>query len=571
LRFVALLFPFTILTSMALCKPLNTIRFNEAPIPITDIQKRSILYSNNVKINGVDHNISYNTIARSGELIGGNVFGLIYDKNGKAIMNKDGTPKISNDNDFSSLHQVGKKLFMISHFETRPAAMYITELIQDKNSGKLTTVSTKNIDFSSFNGLHVPCAGSVTPWNSHLGSEEYPADMRLVDSAGHLDETYDAMGEYFGGDLKAMNHYDYGWIPEVKVINEKGDVRVQKHYAMGRFSHELAYVMPDKKTVYLPDDGTNGTFFKFIASKPSDLSVGELFAAKWIQTSSTNGGAANIKWISLGVVSDKIIKRVLNIKPKFRDIFDVGNRDLNNKCPNGFSEANHAGLNECLRVKKGMDIVASRLESERYASIKGATSEFSKMEGITYNPQRNELYMSIGRLDYGMENNKIQGKSDIKNDMGGKNDIRLDYNKCGVVYKMILKRYNVVSMEGLVVGTPMTKDLNSNSCNLNNISMPDNLTFMPNSDTLIIGEDTSYHQNDMMWAYNLTNKTLTRIETTPYGSETTSPYYYPNINGFGYLMSVVQHPYGESDENELKNKDDLKAYTGYIGAFPLIK
>ncbi|MCC2112826.1 MAG: hypothetical protein KDJ16_12395, partial [Hyphomicrobiales bacterium] len=83
------------------------------------------------------------------------------------------------------------------------------------------------------------------------------------------------------------------------------------------------------------------------------------------------------------------------------------------------------------------------------------------------------------------------------------------------------------------------------------------------------GEDTgSGHQNDAIWAYNLESKEMTRIQTTPYGSETTSPYWYGNINGYGYLMSVIQHPYGESDQDKLSDAADAKAYIGYIGPFP---
>ena len=43
------------------------------------------------------------------------------------------------------------------------------------------------------------------------------------------------------------------------------------------------------------------------------------------------------------------------------------------------------------------------------------------------------------------------------------------------------------------------------------------------------------------------DKSLKRLQTTPYGSETTSPYWYENINGCAYFVSVVQHPYEESD------------------------
>jgi hypothetical protein len=64
------------------------------------------------------------------------------------------------------------------------------------------------------------------------------------------------------------------------------------------------------------------------------------------------------------------------------------------------------------------------------------------------------------------------------------------------------------------------------------------------------------------------NQKLTRIQTTPYGSETTSPYFYANVNGWGYLTSVVQHPYGESDEDKLSEPADAAAYTGYVGPFP---
>lgn len=34
--------------------------------------------------------------------------------------------------------------------------------------------------------------------------------------------------------------------------------------------------MPDNKTVYITDDGTNVGFFKFVADKPKDLSSGGL-------------------------------------------------------------------------------------------------------------------------------------------------------------------------------------------------------------------------------------------------------------------------------------------------------
>ena len=104
------------------------------------------------------------------------------------------------------------------------------------------------------------------------------------------------------------------------------------------------------------------------------------------------------------------------------------------------------------------------------------------------------------------------------------------------------------------------------------IANPDNLTFLPGRDTLVIGEDSGTgHQNDAIWSYNVSGDSLTRIQTTPYGAETTSPYFYPNINGHAYLMSVIQHPYGESDTDKLSDSADARAYTGYIGPLPVME
>jgi hypothetical protein len=127
--------------------------------------------------------------------------------------------------------------------------------------------------------------------------------------------------------------------------------------------------------------------------------------------------------------------------------------------------------------------------------------------------------------------------------------------------------YGVVS--GIMRKYPKDGDYANNKCDINGIANPDNVTFMTGRKTLIIGEDTgSGHQNDVIWSYNMENQGLTRIQTTPYGSETTSPYFYANINGFGYLMSVIQHPYGESDKDKLSDPADAAAYTGFVGPFP---
>ena len=110
------------------------------------------------------------------------------------------------------------------------------------------------------------------------------------------------------------------------------------------------------------------------------------------------------------------------------------------------------------------------------------------------------------------------------------------------------------------------------TCDIDGLANPDNVSFIKSSAVLLIGEDTgSGHRNDAVWAYNVATKKLTRILTTPYGSETTSVYDYPNVNGFGYVMAVVQHPYGESDQDKAQQDSDKRSYFGYIGSLPAIK
>jgi hypothetical protein len=92
-------------------------------------------------------------------------------------------------------------------------------------------------------------------------------------------------------------------------------------------------------------------------------------------------------------------------------------------------------------------------------------------------------------------------------------------NVCGAVYGLHLdSNYTAVDMFPLVAGTPLTMDYGAgaespdydgiNKCDVNGIANPDNVTYMPGYNTLIIGEDTgSGHQNDMIWSYDLSSGT----------------------------------------------------------------
>jgi uncharacterized protein len=572
----------TLLTGFTSGSYAGTLDFKSVLAPADDATKRLVVASDRVTIDGAQHAITWNVMARSGQRIGDGQFGVAMTANGVPLLGKDGLPMVSDAADFTSILPIGKKIFSITHFESRPATMYLSELSQ-ASDGTLTPVSTRSIDFSMLGGLWNPCAGSVTPWGTHLGSEEYPPDAKSIETAtayGDLDSEMLTMVKYFGIDTDlapiaafkaAFQPYKYGFPVEVSV-SEAGETAVAKHYAMGRVAVELALVMPDKKSAYISDDGTNTGLYRFVADQEGDLSAGTLYAAKWTQTSAEGAGAADVSWIDLGHGSDADIATAVKFGVTFSDIFETAKFKDDGSCPEGFMSSNAEGRSECLKVKSGMAMFASRLETRRFASMMGATTEFRKMEGLTLDEAGKRVFMAMSEVSNGMED----AAKDNKYDKGGRNDIKLVKNPCGAVYALTLDaNYVVTSAKSFVEGRPMEYSdgpYAGQTCDIDGIANPDNLSFIPGYNTLLIGEDTgSGHQNDAAWSINADTKAMTRIFTSPYGSEVTGLDWYADINGFAYMTAVVQHPYGESDEDKLQNPGDARAYVGYLGPFPAFK
>lgn len=568
-----------------------------------DTEKRLVRATPSVTLLGETEQISYNVLLRSGEQRGSdgniNVYGQLVDDNMKPILNADSSTVIADSNDFTSLLKVGSKLYSVAQFESQPGGMFLSELSQNPSTGHLEVVSTKALDLSGIDGIWNPCAGSVTPWNTHLGSEEYEPEAKNGDSAASsMDKFFDG-GTTIGGTPGTAKAYAYGFPVEVSVDDEDGNYTVSKHYSMGRFAHELSYVMPDQKTVYQSDDGTNVGLFMYVADTATDLSAGTLYAAKWNQTSTAGSSDlvdASMSWVQLGHATDAEIKTLIDGGIAFGDIFST-EAPSGSSCPDAdyhAVNANGKGL-ECLKLNDGMERAAAFLESRRYASYLGATTEFRKEEGITFDPAGKRLYVAFSEVQYGMEDNKKNNVANTSYDKGIANDIKALFNSCGAVYGFdvgsdagIGSDYVLQNATGVLAGkmttladaskaNPGTVDAYDGSspyagstCSQEGIANPDNLTFIPGQKTLLIGEDTGDgHQNDMVWAYNIETKALTRIFTTPYGAETTSLYYYPDLNNFGYIMTVIQHPYGESDSDKVSaSSSERRSYMGVIEALP---
>ena len=592
---------------------LTSVEFSGMPAPSTDQERASAyttasvtyVYSDGTKKTSA---LSFKPLYSSLDVITGVTGGQVYDVNGAVLLDDNGNPFIANTPDANSLLKVegapatgkgGNPLYLVTHFEyvstdssvppkdmygKAPMAMKLSTIDQNQSSGELSVTALKNINMAGIHGLWIPCAGSLSPWNTHLGSEEYEPDARCLETNTCADlygkDSYMAvltsMNTYFG-DATTAKAYNYGVLPEV-TVKADGSTTVVAHRATGRISRELMQVMPDNRTAYQGDDGTYTVMTMFVADKAGDLSSGTLYAAKWSQTSDQNGGAANLTWIKLGSATDAELDKMVNADNiTFSDIFDVSDKE-----DAGFVKvvAGHEkAKTEWLRLKSGMEKAAAFLETRRYAGYLGATTEFEKMEGVTVNAADRKVYVAMTRMSNGMEKAKDAGVPD---------DIRLPKNSAGAVYELdtaksvtdsagnaISSEYAAVSMKALVVGEDISKDAVGNTANVDKIANPDNLKFSEKMRTLFIGEDGSTHINNFLWAFNVDTGKLSRILSVPAGAESTGLQAVENLNGFTYIMSNYQHPgdFSSNIDPALKDRlkpllDPHKGEVGYIGGIP---
>ena len=61
-------------------------------------------------------------------------------------------------------------------------------------------------------------------------------------------------------------------------------------------------------------------------------------------------------------------------------------------------------------------------------------------------------------------------------------------------------------------------------------------------------EDSGNHENNVAWYYDLETQTLARYFSSPIGAEVVSPFFYPNINGFAYIVTGAQHPFAGQED-----------------------
>jgi secreted PhoX family phosphatase len=521
----------------------------------------------------LDFKLSYQPFFITGDMVpngsGGTILaGGYYDINNKPIIDTTVAGKerqfFSDSPDGTSLLTVpnanvagvkGNTVFAVVQFEYTtwaqdgktdmygklPSPIAVLTLDQDKTTGKLTLVKYHNVDTSSVNGLWITCGASLSPWGTHLSSEEYEPNAYLAST----DAQFKAFSKNLYGDETTANPYNYGHLPEV-TVNPDGTASIKKHYCLGRISHELVQVMPDNRTVIMGDDATNSGYFVFVADKEKDLSAGTLYVAKVGTGFSLDpaAAAAPLTWIKLGsATSAEIRSLAASLKPA--DIMDIKTADPADAT---YTKVAANGRIEWIKVKAGMEKAAAFLETHRYAALVGASMGFTKMEGTTVNVKDKIAYSALQNCQSSMVAGNalnvpgngisipkalVAGAVMMLNLKGGQKD---------TAGNAINSEWMPADTKALLVGEDTAADALGNTANPDKVANPDNLKFSEKMRTLFIGEDSSQHVNNFLWAYNVDTKQLSRLLSVPAGGESTGLHAVDDVNGWTYIMSNFQHP-----------------------------
>ena len=582
--------------SVVLAGPADRLVFEPAPMPPPVGAPYSV--SPRAWINGREAPVPFQELLRVGDQPGSSPapFGQLHTVGGQPFPSgRAPFTDLCNQLDYTTLQEAHGKLWMWSHFECVRGAIYLTELEQDPNTGSLRAVHTQPVDraLDAQGGVFAPCAGDLTPWGTLLSSEEYEPDARYWDS-----EKSEMTDEYwFSSSLShlygAFEHprdahpYRFGWVPEFAVQDAQGTVAAEKHYAMGRFSHEIARVMPDGRTVLQSDDGWGVGLYLFVADRPADLSSGTLYAAQWTLHDRRSVGQGRVDWISLGHGSDADIAPLLRLAPpvRFDELFDRAELLDTGRCPQSHTATHTFGVTECLRLASASErvpdpaLAASRLETRRYAALLGATTEWKKGEGLASSPSGDAVYFAISDVSGTM----LAGDPAT----AAPDTIRLPENRCGVVYEghtsggqtdtrgvAIDSDFVPWELHGVVAGIQK----HPTECDPRSIANPDNLTWMGPYGLLAIAEDTR-RAPDGLWVWDRQLDSLTRILLAPPEAEVAGLSMVPDLRGHAYLTFTLQSPGSHRADAQpfdpaLRGQpfgsvpDDHRSVVGVLGPLP---
>ncbi|MFY8299834.1 alkaline phosphatase PhoX [Pseudoalteromonas sp. SS15] len=481
----------------------------DSPVPSSEKERQTVMSAYG----------QYQILGQTGDTYAGKLpsgLGHIYSHQDNQLILENDMP------DFNGFIPTGEgKGYLFTNWEMYPGGMSRLALTKD-DKGMWSVDDAMMLDFKGVHGTAANCFGSVTPWNTPLTSEEWIVDTSVNSTTSASWNNQSEIDSSILGYMwkltapDAPNPYRYGYIAEVQKPTE-AEPEVVKHYALGRFEHENATVMPDGKTVYMSQDDTGGVLFKFVADTPEDLSEGTLYGAKLTQDAGQNDPATtgfSVEWKEIGRGDNATIEAWI------ADFDGIGTEDYVE------GETSYMTLADVEAWKNGeatyptvengggkvtagapMDDRVVFLESRQAAIAKGATAEWRKLEGISINTDRAKEAIEGVNTIAGEEVTEAFvyiAIADLDNTMtDGKGDIQLSnrVKDCGGVYRAKLEAgYNISRIEPVVMGSTFRGSFkDATRCDVNQLSQPDNVIVMDDG-RIIIGED-GFQENNTLWLY----------------------------------------------------------------------
>jgi secreted PhoX family phosphatase len=180
-----------------------------------------------------------------------------------------GTKGINSDfSGYRAINGSSKHGYLCINSESLPGGVCVME-IKRNTSNKWETIESGNVDFGGLSTL-ANCSGTITPWGTMITCEENDISV----------------------DGNADGYEDYGWAIEIdpvtrKAIDQDGDTKADKLWALGKNKYENVCIASDRKTVYFGRETSDGHLYKFVANVAEKLNAGTLYVMQVTGSSGT--------------------------------------------------------------------------------------------------------------------------------------------------------------------------------------------------------------------------------------------------------------------------------------------
>jgi len=172
----------------------------------------------------------------------------------------------------------GMTVFKLKRASSDNSLSVVEQTLADGRKGKFF-----NVDFANTVGETGMNCGGINGGNRIWTAEEWmqysnkDVSVYLRDTSDFVIGTTTPAGFPGFNGKKLPRYKNLNWMVE---IDPKTATAVRKQYNWGRAGWEGGLLMPDRKTVYLFEDGSPGILAKFVATTAEDFTAGQLYVYK---------------------------------------------------------------------------------------------------------------------------------------------------------------------------------------------------------------------------------------------------------------------------------------------------